>query len=484
MMKQKLHRVLTLFLLLMMATLMGCTSRDFSIGGKIAPPINERITIKGTWKIAEFITADEDHIKKSDQIQDYIGKTAKFNHEVCVFGKDECLKPEYKMINVSAVDYMQNKFKITPEQIGIHDKRMDIITVTSNNQIFYEFMKINDQTLYVSVEDGFFKLEKQSDNVHVGKKSNDLKNAKINASSESEDNNPFKSGLLLGIRSHDNTYKTLWISYINKKLHPVMETEQLFVPRKKGFWEIGYKKANEGVGGSLYVKPDVAAPSKLELKSRNILTENSERRIVFVGNDYIGTERFQRYQVLPIDHISGGKGITLSDVTIKHSSNALIRSSEAFIASLEKKKAQLLNPEPIDDNFILERRNGHWIIRGRLYYKQPIGSKNYEDFDINVMVPSKLIQYDEMNIPWGEIKSKMPWVIDAYESPNKDLLILISTDTIYIYSLKKGNISKHPLKEIPLNEGDSIVMAEWSLGHYVEKWGEIVQRKFIPFKEK
>nr|WP_259548158.1 hypothetical protein [Heyndrickxia oleronia] len=100
------------------------------------------------------------------------------------------------------------------------------------------------------------------------------------------------------------------------------------------------------------------------------------------------------------------------------------------------------------------------------------------------MVPSKLIQYDEMNIPWGEIKSKMPWVIDAYESPNKDLLILISTDTIYIYSLENGNISKHPLKEIPLNEGDSIVMAEWSLGHYVEKWGEIVQRKFTPFKEK
>ena len=169
-MKRKLHRVLTLILLLMMATLMGCTSRDFSIGGKIAPPVNERITIKGTWKIAEFITADEGHANKSDQIQDYIGKTAKFNHEVCVFGKDECLKPEYKMINVSAVDYMQNKFKITPEQIGIHDKRMDIITVTSNNQIFYEFMKVNDQTLYVSVEDGFFKLEKRSENVHIGKK--------------------------------------------------------------------------------------------------------------------------------------------------------------------------------------------------------------------------------------------------------------------------------------------------------------------------
>ncbi|MGE8203319.1 hypothetical protein ACQKP0_01965 [Heyndrickxia sp. NPDC080065] len=488
-MKIKMHRLFIILIGIFIFFLTGCSVKDFSIEGKIAPPENKALTVKGTWDIEKFITIKDDPTADYKDIRHYIGKTAMFDQKVCVLGRDQCRNPIYKIINVSALDYMQNKYKVNLEKIGIHSKRIDVITVTSNNQIFYELIKKDSRTLLVYVDGGFLSLRKRSDEVNENSIKSRLTDSKVKVNNEKKDNELLKSGVLLGIRSSENKYKTLWISAKDKKLKPILRKEQLFVPRMKGFWEVGYAKADEGAGGSLYVKPmqeilQPAAKIKTNNKTRNVLTENTVRKILFVGNDYIGTEYLEKYQVLPIDQISAGKGITPSDVAGGDVDTAILRSGEVFIASLDRERAQLLNNKPIKENFTLERRNGHWIMRGRLYYKQPIGLKNYEDFDINLMVPSKLINYDEMNIPWGEIKSKLPWIIDAYLSPNKDIALLVSKDELYIYAIDKGNISEKPLKEISLKTGDSIVMAEWAIGDYVDKWEESVKKKFTPLKEK
>ncbi|GIN88006.1 lipoprotein [Heyndrickxia sporothermodurans] len=458
----------------------GCSAKDFSIEGKIAPPKNEAITVKGTWGIEKFITIKEDPTKNYEDIRHYIGKTAMFDQTVCEIGRDECAKPVYKIINVSALDYMQNKYKVNPAKLGIDNQRIDVITVTSNNQTFYELIKKDDQTMFAYVDGGFLSMHKQSDKVSAKPRNNHEKNQDVKVHPNGKDNDSLKSGVLLGIRSKENTYRTLWISVKNKKLKSVMEKKQLFVPRMKGFWEVGYFKADKGTEGSLYVKPI----QDKKVKKHNILTESNVRKILFVGNDYVGTENLQRYQVLPIDHISVGKGITPSDITDENVDKAILRSSEAFLSSLDREQAQMLDKKPKEDNFTLERRNGHWIMRGRLNYNQPIGLKKYEDYDINVMVPKKLINYDEMTIPWGEIKSKMPWIMDAYVSPNKNIAILVSKEKLYVYSIDKGNISKHSLKEIPWKTGDSIVMAEWAIGDYVNIWEKSVKKNFNPLNEK
>lgn len=460
--------------------LSGCSARDFSIENKIAPPVNEAISIKGTWDIEKFIMSKEDPTKDYEEIRHYIGKSAMFDQSVCVIGRDECVEPGYKIMNVSAEDYLQNKYKINPAKVDIHEKRIDVITVTSNNQIFYELIKKDDHNILAYVDGGFLALHKRSNEVSERMKNHHNNDSKVQVHQYEKDNDTLKSGVLLGIRSSDNTYRTLWISVKNKKLKSVMEKEQLFVPRMKGFWEVGYFHAEKGTGGSLYVKP----VQDKKVTKHNILTENHARKITFVGNDYIGTEHLQKYQVLPIDHISVGKGIKPSDITSKSVNHAIERSSEAFIASLDKERARMINHKPSKENFTLERRNGHWIMRGRLYYKQPIGLKKYEDFDINAMVPSKLINYDEMTISWGEIMSKLPWINDAYLSPNKNMAILASKEKIYISSIEKGNISKQFLKEIPLKSGDSIVMAEWALGDYVDIWEKSVKKNFTSLKVK
>ncbi|MEC2323716.1 hypothetical protein [Lederbergia lenta] len=97
---------------------------------------------------------------------------------------------------------------------------------------------------------------------------------------------------------------------------------------------------------------------------------------------------------------------------------------------------------------------------------------------MNILVPSKLINYDELSIQWGEIKSSLPWMLDAYQSPLQDMALLTSKDSLSIYAMEDGRILEQPLREIALQEGDAIIMAEWAIGDYVDKWDEIVKESF------
>ena len=117
-------------------------------------------------------------------------------------------------------------------------------------------------------------------------------------------------------------------------------------------------------------------------------------------------------------------------------------------------------------------------MKSRLYYKDTSGDKKYEDFDLKQMVPSKLIHYDEMNIPWNEIKSRSPWTKDAYMSPNKDIVILASEDNLIVYTVQNKNTISKQLLKIPLKKGESIIMTEWATGKYADMWEEFADTAF------
>ncbi len=465
-------RLFPYLLCLIILSLFGCSNLDFNTEGMLIPPVNKKSAIQGTWQIEKFVSVKEN----VDEIEQYIGETAMFDEDVCMMGEEECIDPEYKIINVATADYFHNKYRMNTDQLQLSNERVDVITVTADYQILYEFIKIDDDTLLAYVAGGFLYLNKISDEVNGGVKQTIVKDNKVIVDSEKKKENEEKAGVLLGIRSANNTYQTLWISSENGNLNPILMNKQLLVPRKTGFWEVGRSSSRE----SIYAKPltDHEKPSILSVENKNMLAGSPDSEILFVGNDYIGTEHKLKLKVLPIDNISVGKGIKLTNVTTENAYETMLRSSEAFIASMDREEAQYIIQSPLEDNFTLERRSGHWIMKGRLYYEQPIGEKEYEDFDMNILVPSKLINYDELSIQWGEIKSSLPWMLDAYQSPLQDMALLTSKDSLSIYAMEDGRILEQPLREIALQEGDAIIMAEWAIGDYVDKWDEIVKESF------
>ena len=118
-----------------------------------------------------------------------------------------------------------------------------------------------------------------------------------------------------------------------------------------------------------------------------------------------------------------------------------------------------------EDNFTLERRNGNWTLKGRLN----LGDR-YEEFPIGLSPVGKLVNYDELHVTWDSIKERVPMALDAYTSPNKDLLIVVTGNFLMIYTIENGEISEKPVKKIDIKKGESVIMVEWATGGYVARW--------------
>ena len=107
------------------------------------------------------------------------------------------------------------------------------------------------------------------------------------------------------------------------------------------------------------------------------------------------------------------------------------------------------------------------------------GQLPHIDFNLNLIPPSNMVAYDLLHIPWKEVKDKLPHALDIYTSPNKDIALVVTQSELIIYAIEDNRLAKEPLAKYILQEGSSIIMAEWALGDYVPRW----ERSFIKNNE-
>ncbi|TCO79404.1 hypothetical protein [Marinisporobacter balticus] len=493
------------WIILLMCTLFlqGCVEIKLDIGESIAAPKNKLIPIKGTWKIEKYHT--KNYALKKEKINDLIGKTARFNEECVNFGEEICRNPEYKMKNIHVEDYFLYTYKKNYKDLGITNKSIEVISITSKEKHFYDFMKVKENQLIIYIDDVFYYLSKISDTTDgvIVQKNNESK-AFANTENQ-EEPNLLRSGVLVGMRSSGNntnqeseTYRTLWIATKNRILYPVLEKRNLFVPRKSGFWIVGKDRfIEEGeIKDRLFAYPykqntiekgSIEQEYMYEKSQDEKITydtnKNTLRKILFVGNDYIATaygqlensqiDELVGLQVRPIDNIRKNVGIKISDISGELGKDALLNSAKGYLTTRSKSEANSLNKLG-EEHFTLSRRNGHWIIKGRLYYKEADRENEFLEFNISMLPPKKIVQYDKLYVSWNEVKAKVPKALDVYTSPNKDFAIIVTKEEVYIYGLRSNQLSHKYMKKIKLKEGETVVMAEWATGSYVERWNNTI----------
>ena len=196
------------------------------------------------------------------------------------------------------------------------------------------------------------------------------------------------------------------------------------------------------------------------------------KSINYVGNDYLSveltdvTKNKKKLQVYPIDYLKDEIAIKISelvgntglDTFIEDARNSMKIDNQAFIN---------------EESFGLSRRNGYWIMKGRINYLDK-EEELYKDFNLKIIPPKELVNYDELLIPWNKIKSQIPEAMDAFTSPNGDIILIITRNNILIYPIENGEIKLKELSRIKINPSDEIIMAEWATGRYVNLWEEEV----------
>ena len=496
---RKLTKIIILLMTLFL--LASCSIDDGPAADRIMAPENNTSPLNGKWVISSNV-----HKLKSEELElkedTHLNKEVLFHKDAVIIGEEYSTDPSYKFKTVNAYDYLLYKYKTTPMTLGITDTTINVITILNENQYFYEFIKYGNDELLVNIEDNFYRLSKLVDEVSL-----DEINRYIDAEKNTiramnlEQVDELKSGLLLGIKipTHDEKgqladweYKTIWLNSLNNSIVDVYELDDLLVPRKNGFWMVNVNRNYNGLindkitATPLFKVPELSKINEDEMNSM-FSSRSNERdelnsvailnNILFIGNDYISIEKINKFkqekktlEVYAMDNIEEKRPINLSDL-IGEDGKRIFTEGAQTVVSIDQETN--LNEE----NVGIIRKSGYWTLKGRVNFVQN-EEEMYKDFSIKAIPPKEMINYDNHIVSWNELKMNIPETLDAFTSPNNEIIVIATHSHLLVYSIVDGTLDNEPIAKIMLPENYSIIMSEWSIGRYPTIWqNEVIKNE-------
>lgn len=514
------------FLITLSLILTSCTRPTTDSTEKIVPPKNQLMAIEGTWKISEILMTEVSI--EDEEKEEWLNQKIQFSSLYMSLGESVLENPEYQMKRVNAEQYLLFNSKLLPKNFSFSTKEVEVITVIDKDKFFCDVLIISEDELILKIQGNSFSLNKISDEVdeYTVRKIDDENNQEQNMLISEDELN--ETGVLIGLRSEisssnsekEYSYRTLWISSTNNKISSILEIDDIVFPRRSGFWRMEIKKETQGSRTEEYIIANniLTEDNKAELQLKNkvmrsegliegfsieeepVLSEidfsrwkdrigQITRKINYIGNDYVsiettgkgeyitGSEAWEKskLELLPIDSLPNGNAVKISDILNEDGVISMKSAWEKAINNMKIDSPDILYREELLENFGLQRKLGHWLIKGRINY---IRDKEFNiyDYSISMMPPSKVVTYDTLFVPWTNIKDVEPRALDAYTSPNKDIAIVITRDELLIYSIYGNDLSRYPIERIDIKEGETVIMAEWATGQYVQSWESILQK--------
>lgn len=494
---------LVIFLL---ALLSSCSSAVPDNMDRIGRPTNKTAPLEGTWKLKEClndVNSTENPIVTEDPM---LGEKIGFSQDIMAFAGNYFSNVSYKVKRVNVNEYFLHKDQEVLKNLSLKGNEILAITAYSDDKFLYEFIKDSEGLIIVNIDERYYCMEKVSDDFS-GAGDIIADTLKRSDSNEGQKKNQLlQSGLLLSVRIPiktddglgDYIYGTYWISGINRSLRPVLYAKDIYLPRMDGFWRLQIEKrlGAEGVvdilHASMVSKSGGNPPASFAENASKRLETKLRKAVVYVGNDYVCIENTvydkqkdstavglkKTLRTLPVDNLTNIDGIKISDLVGENGTMAM----ESAIAELLKESAAngigSIDGETQEENFALFRKTGHWFFKGRLNLNAE-EQLPYIDFNLNLIPPADMVAYDMLQVPWTEVKEKLPQALDIYTSPNKDLAVILTQNEMLLFAIENKMLSDEPLARLPLAEGSSVIMAEWATGKYVQSW----EKSFIKNNE-
>lgn len=484
--------ILVFIAIILLFSMSSCEYTNFETSEKIVAPNNSLPPISGKWEVEKYKRANTNGLT-DEELDEIVGSEALFHEKVVVIGNDFCLDPSYKLKNVNTLDYLLYQYKINPDFLDIKSKKILVVSMTCEEQYYYEFIKVTDDKMIVNIDGVFFYMNKTSDDIEEEFLDKYLDSGvNMTKGSNTEYDQVLRSGILLGLKYYDESesegelkkykYRTIWICSRNKVIDKIYDTEDLFVPRKTGFWNVGTDeiKFKDSIKEIVYAYP-IKKDSYL-LQETDVSIRESEGNIIesinYIGNDYVSIESIElgeknknTLKVFPVDNIRIGSPIKISDIVGESGKNAFYEGASRYFSTDHKFKNNYIDIKPDEESFGLVRRNGHWVIKGRINLSEE-NNASYGEFNVKTIPPKELVNYDELAVSWNAVKLRVPQAVDVFTSPNEDIAVVIAHNNIIIYTIENGELSNAPIRKINLYPGEQVVMNEWATGKYIYTWEE------------
>lgn len=466
-----------IIILILMVLLSACSFINPE-GSNIETPETVKPPIYGKWVVTKYIYSDN-LSNDNFMCKEIIGMDVLFANKEAFIAGEYIQGPIYKAKKINLGNYLYNKYNLNYEILSVENKDAYAISIKQSDLGAYEIIKVTEDKAFIFRNGFIFQISKSDDEI----KDNELslaiaskKDENIDASIETLGSKA-ESGLLLGLKIPGTSklptynYKTIYIKFSDAGVENLYESSNILLPRLDGFSEVEIQrlfKENETTD-NLIIKKRLDSIDESQTKEKPIQIEdrNVLKNIIYISDDIINIENYdtnmgiKKLRIYEIDKLESKKALEVKD----------------FIDPDKTQGDNLLDIENrLEDprNIGIFRQNGFWKLMGRNYNEE---KNTYNDFDLNLVLPTSINKYNSLPIPMNEIKKFHSRIKDAFISPDNKFLITLENDMLKIYNIENGDIIENPLFEREIGDNADIIMSQWAMGRYSRLWQKEISRK-------
>ncbi|SFK71395.1 hypothetical protein SAMN03159341_101222 [Paenibacillus sp. 1_12] len=318
-----------------------------------------------------------------------------------------------------------------------------------------------------------------------------------------------RSAVLVGLREDHptagsspahSTYRTLLLAPEGGKLRTAAEGDGILMPYKMGFVRIAPDSQLNAANEESHTLQVMAAADRVlpqvQAYPSNTKSLKVAEKLLFAGNRYVALSQsirqldqgkpsvYEYAWVKEVDELTSSKinstGIIrpLQDphTTLKRLYGESIQPSLKLLNTRAPQNPgpRTSSTEQEDDNgesWTIVRKNGEWTPQVASYTERAADNGyEYQLKPLSYRLPESVVSYDLLPLSWEEIRKLQPNAKDAFASPNKEIVGVISNDSINMYPYD-GKLIPKPLLTIKLASDESIVMLQWAVNEpYIEQW--------------
>lgn len=282
-------------------------------------------------------------------------------------------------------------------------------------------------------------------------------------------------------------YHTVMIVKRGERISIAGNADGLLVPRGNGFWRIGSKRSvyNDWVEDFIWSAPTGRTPEYpgIQVFNGEYCKGNRVQKILFVGERHLTIGQhssgycegaahpwsFDNLAFVPIDSTTH-MGLYIADVLGPDAEQVLNNAAERYLGEIENPERRArLSEVPDPANWGIVRREGRWVLIGRLDASSEASQGVYADFLLPLAPPASLVGRSVLFPNWREIRAFAPDAIDAFTSPNRDLLVIVHRARLTAHPIVDGQIGPAALT-LQLRPEARPVLARWTTGPRVQQW--------------
>lgn len=455
---------------------------DENIVDKNIPPRNLALPLQGIWEMESYQSLGEN---VGDSIEE---KKLYISDQLVAQGDRFSIKPSFKTKYVNLSSYLKYKYNDVEMPDYLNQDNVTIVTISDGQRFYQDIFKINDDKLAIVYNGYIYLYHRQSKEVPkaIVKSYQDL----YYSTQEYSDKNREKDlAVLLGVKrvhyedsSREISYRTYLLRIDEKNHLSIYQGKNIFLPRADGFWTVKYsfdedldpRKAHQIISADPFIEGNG--------RSKNQLISTLPIEIAYIGPNFTALQIQNNddsldYRIFDVDHLRENKPVTIKEIAgddgLQVLEEQIVRNIEESFSGSEVDMEHILN-ENTERNIGLERNNGKWkfltSIKMNDEKEEDVIHRNIE---INIVPNIEIANWPDLPIRWTNVKNLAPRALDAISSPDGRILIVQDIDELKIYDLVHND---DLLATIPISEKDSIIMAEWAMGTYSEKWEKSFQK--------